>query len=125
MPKKLKGGPFSLVRYCMIRGKKGKPFWFSSLKTSSTFYKCSLDYTNIERLSMMFFTRRKQACLRRAVGHRALHPLFLRASRQRHPSIHQYLLRPQSQVQRRLHTGMRHHNYQQQYGTSEVGSKSS
>ena len=25
---KLKGGPFSLVRYCMLRG---KPFWFSSL----------------------------------------------------------------------------------------------
>ena len=26
--KKLKGGPFSLVGYCMLRG---KPFWFSSL----------------------------------------------------------------------------------------------
>ena len=29
--KKLKGGPFSLARYCMSRGKKEKPFWFSSL----------------------------------------------------------------------------------------------
>ena len=28
MPKKLKRGPFSLDRYCMLRG---KPFWFSSL----------------------------------------------------------------------------------------------
>ena len=28
MPKKLKGGSFGLVRYCMLRG---KPFWFSSL----------------------------------------------------------------------------------------------
>ena len=28
MPKnKLKGGPFGLIRYCMLRG---KPFWFSS-----------------------------------------------------------------------------------------------
>ena len=26
--KNLKGGPFGLVRYCMLRG---KPFWFSSL----------------------------------------------------------------------------------------------
>ena len=26
--KKSKGGPFGLVRYCMLRG---KPFWFSSL----------------------------------------------------------------------------------------------
>ena len=31
MPKQLKGGHFSLARYCMIRGKKEKPFWFSSL----------------------------------------------------------------------------------------------
>ena len=29
--KKLKGGPFGLARYCMLRGKKEKPFWFSSL----------------------------------------------------------------------------------------------
>ena len=29
--KKLKGGPFSLPRYCMIRGKRGKTFCFSSL----------------------------------------------------------------------------------------------
>ena len=29
MPKKLK--PFSLSRYCMLRGKRGIPFWFSSL----------------------------------------------------------------------------------------------
>ena len=29
--KKLKRGPFSLVRYCMLRGKKEKPFWFSCL----------------------------------------------------------------------------------------------
>ena len=28
VPKKSKGGPFGLVRYCMLRG---KPFWFSSL----------------------------------------------------------------------------------------------
>ena len=28
MPKKLKGGPFSLDRYCILRGKL---FWFSSL----------------------------------------------------------------------------------------------
>ena len=28
MPKNMKGGPFGLVRYCMLRG---KPFWFSSL----------------------------------------------------------------------------------------------
>ena len=28
---KLRGGPFSLARYCMLRGKKEKPFWFSSL----------------------------------------------------------------------------------------------
>ena len=28
VPKNLKGGPFGLVRYCMLRG---KPFWFSSL----------------------------------------------------------------------------------------------
>ena len=26
MSKKLKGGPFSLARYCMLRGKLGKPF---------------------------------------------------------------------------------------------------
>ena len=25
----MKGGPFSLARYCMLRGKKEKPFWFS------------------------------------------------------------------------------------------------
>ena len=31
MPKKLKGGPFSLARYCMLRGKKEKPFRFSSV----------------------------------------------------------------------------------------------
>ena len=32
MPKKKqKRGPFSLSRYCMLRGKRGKPFWFSSL----------------------------------------------------------------------------------------------
>ena len=31
MPKKLEGGPFILARYCMIREKKEKPFWFSSL----------------------------------------------------------------------------------------------
>ena len=32
MPKKLKGGPFSLSRwYGMLRGKTGKTFWFSSL----------------------------------------------------------------------------------------------
>ena len=31
MPKKLKEGPFSLSRYCMLRGKREKPFWFSSL----------------------------------------------------------------------------------------------
>ena len=31
MPKKLKGGPFSLTRYCMLREKKENPFWFSSL----------------------------------------------------------------------------------------------
>ena len=31
--KKLEGGtgPFSLTRYCMLRGKKEEPFWFSSL----------------------------------------------------------------------------------------------
>ena len=29
--KKLKGGPFSLARYCMLRRKTGKLFWFSSL----------------------------------------------------------------------------------------------
>ena len=23
--------PYSLARYCMLRGKKEKPFWFSSL----------------------------------------------------------------------------------------------
>ena len=26
MPKKVRGGPFSLVRYCMLRGKTGKTF---------------------------------------------------------------------------------------------------
>ena len=26
-----KWGPFSLARYCMLRGKQEKPFWFSSL----------------------------------------------------------------------------------------------
>ena len=31
MPKQLNEGPFSLARYCMLRGKTGKPFWFSSL----------------------------------------------------------------------------------------------
>ena len=31
MPKKLKGEPFGLSRYGMLRGKRGKPFWFSSL----------------------------------------------------------------------------------------------
>ena len=34
MPKKLKRGPFGLVRYCMIRG---KPFWFSSLSQQGQF----------------------------------------------------------------------------------------
>ena len=29
--KKLERGPFSLARYCMLRGKKEQPFWFSSL----------------------------------------------------------------------------------------------
>ena len=29
--KKLIGLPFSLARYCMLRRKKEKPFWFSSL----------------------------------------------------------------------------------------------
>ena len=29
--KKLKGGPFGLARYGMLRGKTGKTFWFSSL----------------------------------------------------------------------------------------------
>ena len=29
--KKLKGGPFSLARYCMLRGKQEKPFWLSLL----------------------------------------------------------------------------------------------
>ena len=29
--KKLKAGPFSLSRYCMLRGKRGKTFLFSSL----------------------------------------------------------------------------------------------
>ena len=29
--KKLKGGPFGLARYGMLRGKTGKLFWFSSL----------------------------------------------------------------------------------------------
>ena len=29
--KKLKGGPFSPARYCMLRGKTEKSFWFSSL----------------------------------------------------------------------------------------------
>ena len=29
--KKMKGGPFGLARYGMLRGKTGKPFWFSSL----------------------------------------------------------------------------------------------
>ena len=28
---KMKGGTFSLARYCMLRGKKEKRFWFSSL----------------------------------------------------------------------------------------------
>ena len=28
---KTEGGPFSLSRYGMLRGKRGKPFWFSSL----------------------------------------------------------------------------------------------
>ena len=31
MPKKLEGGPFGLTQYCMLREKKEKPFWFSSL----------------------------------------------------------------------------------------------
>ena len=31
MPKKLIGGPFSLSRYGMLRGKQEKRFWFSSL----------------------------------------------------------------------------------------------
>ena len=31
MPKKMKGEPFGLTRYGMLRGKTGKPFWFSSL----------------------------------------------------------------------------------------------
>ena len=31
MPKKLDGGPFSLSPYCMLRRKRGKTFWFSSL----------------------------------------------------------------------------------------------
>ena len=31
MPKKTERGPCSLARYCMIRGKKEKPFLFSSL----------------------------------------------------------------------------------------------
>ena len=31
MPKKTERGPFSIARYCMIRGKKEKPSWFSSL----------------------------------------------------------------------------------------------
>ena len=30
MPKNLKGGPFSLARYCILRGKRRKTFWFSS-----------------------------------------------------------------------------------------------
>ena len=30
-PKKLEGGPFSLAQYCMLRGKKEKPFSSSSL----------------------------------------------------------------------------------------------
>ena len=30
-PETLKGGPFSLARYGMLRGKKEKLFWFSSL----------------------------------------------------------------------------------------------
>ena len=29
--KKLKAGPFSLARYCILCGKKEKAFWFSSL----------------------------------------------------------------------------------------------
>ena len=29
--KSKKGGPFSLARYCMLRGKTGTPFWFSLL----------------------------------------------------------------------------------------------
>ena len=31
MPEKLKGGPFSLVRYCTLRGKRKLEFWFRSL----------------------------------------------------------------------------------------------
>ena len=31
MPKKLKGGPFSLAQYCMLAEKQEKSFWFSSL----------------------------------------------------------------------------------------------
>ena len=27
----MKGGPFGLAGYGMLRGKTGKPFWFSSL----------------------------------------------------------------------------------------------
>ena len=28
---KTERGPFSFARYCVLRGKKEKPFWFSSL----------------------------------------------------------------------------------------------
>ena len=31
VPKKMKGGPFGLARYDMLRGKTGKPFWLSSM----------------------------------------------------------------------------------------------
>ena len=37
MPKKTERGPFSLARYCMLRGKKEKPFWFSSLGQQEQF----------------------------------------------------------------------------------------
>ena len=40
MPKKTERAPFSLARYCMIRGKNytnEKPLWFSSLKIGRTF----------------------------------------------------------------------------------------
>ena len=47
MTKKLKDGPFGLVRYCMLRG---KPFWFSSLSQQGQFIKIVELLVDVENL---------------------------------------------------------------------------
>ena len=48
MPKKLKGGPFSLSQYCMLRGKRGKAFLVQFARPNGSIWDHKISYNFAE-----------------------------------------------------------------------------